>query len=124
MEVRIPADLSQLYVLRSLAATLALREDFDLDEVEDVKLAVDEMCSALVLRARAGEYLTCQFETAPRSVGVLASVPSDNSRPIEQDTFGWRVLGALTDQVTTWVTPGRKAPYEVHIRMTAEAEGY
>ena len=50
--MRIPADLSQLFVLRSLAATLALREDFDLDQVEDVKLAVDEMCSALVLRAR------------------------------------------------------------------------
>jgi serine/threonine-protein kinase RsbW len=122
VEVRLPADLSQLFVLRSLAATLALREDFDLDEVEDVKLAVDEMCSALVLRARDGEFLTCQFEAAPRSVGVLASVASDNGRPIDQDTFGWRVLGALTDQLTTWITPGHRAPYDVHIRMAATAD--
>ncbi|HEX3790258.1 MAG TPA: hypothetical protein VHW44_20500, partial [Pseudonocardiaceae bacterium] len=67
-------------------------------------------------------FLTCQFEAAPRSVGVLASVASDNGRPIDQDTFGWRVLGALTDQLTTWITPGHRAPYDVHIRMAATAD--
>jgi serine/threonine-protein kinase RsbW len=117
VEVRIPADLSQLFVLRSIAATLALREDFDLDEVEDVKLAVDELCSVLVVRARLGELLTCQFEAAPRSVGVLASVGSDNEAPIAQGTFGWRVLSALTDDLTTWITAGRQTPYRIHIRM-------
>jgi serine/threonine-protein kinase RsbW len=122
VEVRLPADLSQLFVLRSLAATLALREDFDLDEVEDVKLAVDEMCSALVLRACPGERLDCQFQAAPHSVGLLASVATDNGRPIDQDTFGWRVLAALTDELTTWITPGHRSPYVVHIRMTADAE--
>lgn len=123
VEVRLPADLSQLFVLRSLAATLAFREDFDLDEVEDVKLAVDEMCSALVVRARAGELLTCQFEAAPQSVGVLASVGSDNGDPIRQNTFGWRVLAALTNDLTTWITPGEQSPYLVHIRMTKNS-GY
>ncbi len=118
VEVRIPADLAQLFVLRSIAATLAFREDFDLDEVEDVKLAVDELCSALVVRARHGELLTCQFEVAPQSVGVLASVGSDNEAPIAQGTFGWCVLAALTDELTTWITSGRQTPYRVHIRMT------
>ena len=67
VEVRLPADLAQLFVLRSIAATLAFREDFDLDEVEDVKLAVDELCSALVVRARRGELLTCEFEEIGRA---------------------------------------------------------
>lgn len=113
VEVRVPADLSQLFVLRSVAATLALREDFDLDEVEDVKLAVDEMCSALVLRARRGEQLRCRFDALPRSVGVVASVASDHAEPIPQDTFGWRVLAALTDELRSWTTAR-----EVHIGMT------
>lgn len=112
VEVRIPADLSQLFVVRSIAATFALREDFDLDEVEDVKLAVDEMCSALVLRARPGEQLTCRFDAMPRSVGVVASVPSDRAA-VPEDTFGWWVLAALTDELRSWAT-GR----EVHIGMT------
>ena len=118
VEVRIPADLSQLFVLRSIAATLALREDFDLDEVEDVKLAVDEMCSALVLRARRGALLTCRFDALPRSVGVVASVGSDDPEPIPKDTFGWRVLAALTDELTSWTTAGESSGREMHIKMT------
>jgi serine/threonine-protein kinase RsbW len=119
VEVRVPADRSQLFVLRSLVATIALREDFDLDEVDDVKLAVDEMCSVLVMRARAGEVLVCRFESATGSVSVRASVRTDNGTPIAQDTFGWRVLATLADDVTTWNTPGY-----LHIGMTKSSSGW
>ncbi|HEX5117730.1 MAG TPA: anti-sigma factor [Pseudonocardiaceae bacterium] len=115
VEVRVGAELSQMFVLRSLAAALALRQDFDLDEVEDVKLAVDELCSALVQRASDGEQLTCRFDVAPHSVGVEASVRSDTDRPIARDTFGWRVLVALTDELASWTAPGDD---RVYIRMT------
>jgi serine/threonine-protein kinase RsbW len=118
VEVRVPADRSQLFVLRSLVATIALREDFDLDEVDDVKLAVDEMCSVLVTRARTGAALLCQFEAAHGSVSVLASVRTDNDSPVPQDTFGWRVLATLADDVTTWHTPGH-----LHMRMTRSRSG-
>jgi serine/threonine-protein kinase RsbW len=118
VEVRVPADRSQLFILRSLVATIALREDFDLDQVDDVRLAVDEMCSVLVTRAGAGEVLVCQFEAAPGSVSVLASVGTDNGSPIAQDTFGWRVLATLADELTTWHTPGH-----LHMRMTCSRAG-
>jgi serine/threonine-protein kinase RsbW len=118
VEVRVGAELSQMFVLRSLAATLALRQDFDLDEVEDVKLAVDELCSALVLRASDGERLTCRFDMAPHSVGVEASVRSDTGLPIARDTFGWRVLVALTDELASWTAPGDELPSRVYIKMT------
>lgn len=118
VEVRVDAELSQLFVLRSLAAALALRQDFDLDEVEDIKLAVDELCSALVLRARDGEVLRCRFDTSPHSVGVEASVGSDSRQPIATDTFGWRVLATLTDELTSWTEPDHSSPSRVFIRMT------
>jgi serine/threonine-protein kinase RsbW len=123
VEVRVPADRSQLFVLRSLVAAIALREDFDLDEVEDVKLAVDELCSALVMRARANEVLACRFEAGPGSVGLHASVATEHRRPIPQDTFGWRVLATLADDVTTWITPGLRPGYVLHIRMTKSKSG-
>lgn len=118
VEVRVAAELSQMFVLRSLAATLALRQDFDLDEVEDVKLAVDELCSALVLRASDGEQLTCRFHTKPHSVGLEASVRTDSGQPIARDTFGWRVLATLTDELTSWTTLGDGSPPRTYIRMT------
>lgn len=107
-----------MFVLRSLAAALALRQDFDLDEVEDVKLAVDELCSTLVLRACDGEQLTCRFHTAPHEVGVEASVRSDSGRPVARDTFGWRVLATLTDELVSWTSAGDGVPPRVFIRMT------
>jgi len=42
IELRVPGEARYLPIIRSLAASIALREDFDLDFVADLKLAVDE----------------------------------------------------------------------------------
>jgi serine/threonine-protein kinase RsbW len=118
VEVRLPADLSQIFIVRALMATVALRQDFDLDAVEDLKLAADEMCSTLVTRARPGQVLHCRLQSAGGEVDLLASAVSDTDEPIKQDTFGWRVLSTLTDSVTTWTTPADSAGHVVHVRIT------
>jgi serine/threonine-protein kinase RsbW len=105
VEVRLPADLSQLFVLRSVAATLAIRQEFSLDGVEDVKLAVDEMCSALVIRACRGAELICQFAARDGRVDVAVTTLSNADEPISRDTFGWLVLTSLTDSVSSWTVP-------------------
>ncbi|MFD1051218.1 ATP-binding protein, partial [Kibdelosporangium lantanae] len=61
IELRVPAELRYLPILRSLAATIALREDFDLDFVADFKLAVDEAGSMLVTAAYPGAELVGRF---------------------------------------------------------------
>jgi serine/threonine-protein kinase RsbW len=105
VEVRLPADLAQLFVLRSLAATLAIRQDFSLDGVEDVKLAVDEMCSAVTVRAQNGAELVCRFTAADGCVDVAVTTVADAADPISRDTFGWLVLTSLTDSVSSWSEP-------------------
>lgn len=105
VEVRLPADLAQLFVLRSLAATLAIRQEFSLDGIEDVKLAVDEMCSAVAVRACQGAELICQFAAHDGRVDVAVTALSDAAEPISKDTFGWLVLTSLTDSVSSWTTP-------------------
>jgi hypothetical protein len=53
--VSLPADPQLLRVARLTAANLAGRLGFTFDEVEDVKIAVDELCFALVgSRGREG----------------------------------------------------------------------
>jgi serine/threonine-protein kinase RsbW len=103
--VRLPADLAQLFVLRSLAATLAIRQEFSLDGVEDVKLAVDEMCSAVTVRARTGADLVCRFAARDGQVDVSVTTVVDTADPISRDTFGWLVLTSLTDSVSSWTEP-------------------
>jgi serine/threonine-protein kinase RsbW len=118
VELRLVADLGQLFVVRALAATIAIRQDFALDAVEDVKLAVDEICSTLVPRAAPGEQLSCRFIASEGRIGVQASVVSDNPAPVDQETFGWRVLTTLTDEARTSVTPLGEAGYQVAIEVS------
>ncbi len=43
VELRIQTTLDQLSILRALAATVAIQENFDLDAIADIKLAMDEI---------------------------------------------------------------------------------
>ncbi|HEX4224494.1 MAG TPA: anti-sigma factor [Pseudonocardiaceae bacterium] len=118
VELRLIADLGQLFVVRALAATIAIRQDFALDAVEDVKLAVDEICSTLVPRAAEGEQLSCRFTASDGRISVTASVVSDRAAPVDQETFGWRVLTTLTEQASSSVTPRDEGGYQVVIEVS------
>lgn len=118
VELRLVADLGQLFAVRALAATIAIRQDFALDAVEDVKLAVDEICSTLVPRAAVGEQLSCRFTASEGRISVLASVVSDSAAPVDQETFGWRVLSTLTDEARSSVTPLDGGGFQVAIEVS------
>ncbi len=58
VEVRLPAAGAYLSVLRTATAGLAARLDFTLDEIEDLRIAVDEACAILLQQAvRVGAQL-------------------------------------------------------------------
>jgi serine/threonine-protein kinase RsbW len=105
VEVRIAASPSHLSVLRAVAADLAMRADFTLDAISDLKMAVDEACSELISRAVAGGELVCRFSVAEEQIHFSAEAPTTSAVPPSGESFGWRVLTALTDAVNTWVVP-------------------
>ena len=53
VELRIPADSAYVAVLRMATAGLAARLDFTLDDIEDLRIAVDEACAMVLPRRRA-----------------------------------------------------------------------
>jgi serine/threonine-protein kinase RsbW len=113
IELRLAAKLEHLPIIRSLAATLAIRADFDLDSIADLKLAVDEVCSTLITRAIPGGTLGCQFHVRHDEIRFAAVTGSDRASEPSQDSFGWRVLTTLTDEAKSWVDRGM-----VHIEIT------
>ncbi len=103
IELRLGAKLEHLPIIRSLAATLAIRADFDLDSIADLKLAVDETCSTLIIRAVPSSMLACRFTVRPNEIRfAAAAVSADHAEP-KRDSFGWRVLTTLTDDVSALV---------------------
>lgn len=65
VEVTIPAKPEFISVARLTAATVAARQSFTYDEIEDLKIAVSEACSALILAGTAGAPLALRFILEP-----------------------------------------------------------
>lgn len=103
VEVRVDAEPGQLAVMRAVVGDLAMRADFDIDSIADIRLAVDEACSSLVRLAARSASLVCRFHADPGGLTVAAEVLSEVRSGPREDTFSWRVLSALTDSVSTSV---------------------
>lgn len=106
VEVRIAASPAHLSVVRAVAADLAMRADFTLDAISDLKMAVDEACSELISRSVPDGELVCRFAVESDQIHFSAESRTGSTQPPSRESFGWRVLTALTDAVNTWVVPG------------------
>jgi len=122
VELRMAADPTQLSIVRAVAADIAMRQDFDLDSIEDLKLAVDETCSTLITLAAQDAVLSAHFAVDDRgAVHVSAKISAKSASGPDEASFGWRVLTALVDSVQTRVeeTEG----FVVHIGLVKSTAG-
>ncbi|MFC4946080.1 ATP-binding protein [Pseudonocardia sp. GCM10023141] len=106
VEVRTSANAALIPTIRAVASDLAARADFDLDAISDLRMAVDEACATLVDVAAARATLRCTFLVRPERIEVHVEVQAGRAdAAVSTDTFGWRVLQTLADDVETHSTP-------------------
>ncbi len=125
VEVRVPAVPRAVTTVRSVAADLAARAEFTLDAVADLRMAVDEACSSLVALARPDTRLTCSFNVAEENITVTATVQTTGAERLATDSFGWRVLTTLADDVRMLsAAPGRPGdPFRLAVRLCVRRLG-
>jgi len=99
VELRLPAESAYLSVLRTATAGLAARLDFTLDEIEDLRIAVDEACALLLPDARPDLPLICRFTLEPDCLEVNVEATTNTGRTPGRDSFAWTVLTALAGEV-------------------------
>jgi serine/threonine-protein kinase RsbW len=104
--IKLPADGAYLSVLRTATAGLAARLDFTLDEIEDMRIAVDEACAMLLSQAIPGSGLECRFRLNKDAMTVSVSVRGLAPRVPDGEGFAWMVLSALAGSVDAQVGPG------------------
>lgn len=97
--VRVGAAAVHLPPLRTVVADLATRADFDLDSVADLRLAVDEAAAELIAVSAPGALLTGSYLVDDDQMQVTVSVPTVAAATLGRDSFGWRVLTTLVDEV-------------------------
>lgn len=97
VELVVPADPAYLAVLRTATAGMAARLDLDLDEIEDLRIAVDEACGLLLVGARPADRLSAVFVLGRDWLQVQLSGPATSLPPA--DSIAWAVLEALVGEV-------------------------
>ena len=118
VEVRLPADGAYLSVLRTATAGLAARLDFTIDEIEDLRIAVDEACAMLLAQVVEGTELHCRFSVAAPTLTVEVTAPTRDGKAPARDTFAWTVLTALAGDVAATVDSDQHLT--ITLRKTAE----
>ena len=100
VHLEIPASGAYLAVARAAATGLAAQLHFTYDQIDDLRIAVDEACTQLMARRGSAETIRLTYHLDGSELAVEASVDApDRGGPLERDTFAWQILTAVSDEV-------------------------
>ncbi len=113
--VEVPARPDYVHIVRSVVAGAAAKASLPIDEIEDIRLAVDEACAHLLALAPQANILTVEIVEGEGSMEVFAWVDASVSlTDVAPDrSITWHILSALTDGARMEPAPGGTG-----IRMT------
>jgi serine/threonine-protein kinase RsbW len=119
MDLRTAASCLAIPIIGTVAADLAARADFDVDSVDELRVAVDEACTVLVGIAAPDAGLRCRFIVGCERVEWAAEVDiDDRAASLPVCSLGWQVLSCLADEVDALVFPaGPREPGRVCIAL-------
>ncbi|NKY86210.1 ATP-binding protein [Nocardia veterana] len=98
---QVPALVEQLVMVRALTETVALVADFGIDEATDIRLAVDEVVSALVVDAAPDTVIDCSFTAGESTMDVRVAAVATTADGPDTGSFGWHIVTTLTEWVRT-----------------------
>ncbi len=99
ISVTLPAKSEFIHVIRSVVATIAARLDFSVDDINDLRLVVDEACGQLLGLRGGATVLTLKLIPGPGFLELLVSTDGSYSWPPHgQNALAWEILSALSDE--------------------------
>ncbi len=104
IELTMPVDPDLLMVVRFTAAAVAARAEFDLEEVEDLRLAVDELCVSLIRNRDGGRLALCftrdddQVDVTCRFVPNASDPPTSEALDELSLSLSLQIIDALVDE--------------------------
>jgi serine/threonine-protein kinase RsbW len=100
------ADTRNVALARTLAAAMAARADLPLDQLEDLRLAVDEAVTQILSTAPPDADVACEFRIDGHRVHVQIAASTTATSIPSTTSFGWTVLSALVDSVEARLSNG------------------
>jgi serine/threonine-protein kinase RsbW len=102
VRLAVPARPEFVHVLRAVSAAVAGRLALSLDDVDDLRLAVDEACAHLLALPGRPSTFRLDLRCHPDRLEIVTSIDTVTSTwpPVGlEDTLAWRVLDALAESV-------------------------
>jgi serine/threonine-protein kinase RsbW len=113
IELSLPADSRYMRLARLMASGVATTGGLPLEEIEDFRIAVDEVCATLI-EMGDGEPIWLTFELAQDELVVQATTAAGRDQTIDNDRL------ALSRQILDVVTDGHDlTERDSRIRFTA-----
>lgn len=114
VDLRVPCRAEWVALVRLATAAVANRLQFSIEDIEDVKLAVAEACTAVIQSAGHGEFIEVTWEAMPgalqlrvRSSGGISSQPLRvlDFEHARAEGLGVFLIRTLMDEVSYDVNP-------------------
>ncbi|MGZ5292228.1 MAG: ATP-binding protein [Actinomycetota bacterium] len=101
VRVSVPAKPEFVHVLRAVTAAVSGRLPLSLDDVDDLRLAVDEASARLLALDGDPRTLRLDLRAMPGRLEVVVALDVTTAWPPPdfEDTLAWRVLVALAEHV-------------------------
>ncbi|AZG47588.1 ATP-binding protein [Gordonia insulae] len=96
VELTVPPRADRLQIVRAVVERTLFADDWTIDDVADVQLAVDEVCSQIIAASVDGRSLGVGLTIGP--AGCIGRITGSIESGIDIDTagFGWHVVEAVT----------------------------
>jgi serine/threonine-protein kinase RsbW len=108
LQVRIAPEATLIRIVRLAASGLASLAEFDLDGIEDLKIAVDEVCSSLIEVSDGSPIELRMGRAAPCGVWIEGTTAVANGATVDSDrvALGDRILAVIADRHEFGVADG------------------
>jgi serine/threonine-protein kinase RsbW len=110
--VAVPAQTGSLGVLRAVVASVGARLDFAVEDIEDLRLAVDEACGHLLAMRPPPTVIHLRLSLSGRRIEAVAWADAPVAGwppPDPSGSITWQVLSALTEDAAMGTEDGAPA---------------
>lgn len=106
VRLEVPASPEFLRITRIMVAGVASRLGFTLDDVEDLRIAIDELCFALVGKGRPGT-ISLRYQMLDDGLAVegVGRFTDDGVKEPKLSPMSNQILNAMVDEVSLGTGP-------------------
>jgi serine/threonine-protein kinase RsbW len=120
IHLRVPAHPDYVGLIRSTAGHVAARADLTVEQIDDLRLAVDEAFALLISHNPNLGDVSVTFEVAADTLSINLLGP-DGSPELDRSTFAWKVLQALVADLQVTTTPSGASALHLVTKVVASA---